>query len=147
MAPKRFWLSGALGAYGLEVSMPVSSVQRMEDIMGIMVSCHCGQVRLEVDAELVEVAECNCSVCTRSGFLHWYVPPESVKYLSEKAGVSTYWWRSATGGQHFCPNCGIAILRTSTLYPPPVSVNARCIEGIEVAKLNIRQFDGRHAYP
>jgi hypothetical protein len=115
--------------------------------MSTFVSCHCGHIRLEVTAELDEVVECNCSICVRSGFLHWYVEPDQVKFLTEKHGVSTYWWRSATGGQHFCPNCGIAVLRISTEYPLPVSINARCIEGVEISSLAIRQFDGKHAYP
>jgi hypothetical protein len=115
--------------------------------MPYRVSCHCGRIRLEVDAELGEVSECNCSICSRTGFLHWYVTPEQVKLLTEKQLLSTYAWRSVTGGQHFCPTCGIAVIRTSTQYPPPVSVNARCIEGIDLATLTIRQFDGKHAYP
>ena len=115
--------------------------------MGHIVSCHCGRLRLAVEAELGEVLECNCSICTRSGFLHWYVPPESVTYITEKNGASTYWWRNVTGGQHFCPNCGIAVIRTSTRFPPPVSINARCIDDVDVSTLNIRRFDGRHAYP
>ena len=115
--------------------------------MAYRVSCHCGHLVLEVEAPLDEVVECNCSICTRTGFLHWYVPPESVRYVSERNGASTYWWRSATGGQHFCPNCGIAVIRTSTRFPPPISINARCIEGVELSALKIRQFDGRHAYP
>ena len=118
-----------------------------EEKMPVTISCHCGRIRIEVDAELREVVECNCSVCTRSGFLHWYVEPDHVRYLSQGQSVSTYWWRSAAGGQHFCSNCGMAVLRTSTQYPPPLSVNARCIEGIDLAALNIRQFDGKNAYP
>lgn len=115
--------------------------------MTVSVSCHCGRVRLEVDDEVEEVVECNCSVCTRSGFLHWYVDPEKVRYLTEGQGVSTYWWRSAAGGQHFCTNCGTAVLRTSTQYPPPLSINARCIDAVDLSTLTIRQFDGRNAYP
>ena len=111
------------------------------------VSCHCGRLRLEVEAELGEVVECNCSICVRTGFLHWYVEPAAIRYLSERQGARTYWWRSADGGQHFCGNCGIAVIRTSTRHPPPVSVNARCIEGIDIAALTIRQFDGKHLYP
>lgn len=119
----------------------------MEANLPRTVSCHCGHIRLEVDAELAEVVECNCSICRRSGFLHWYVEPHQVKYLTPMHGVSTYWWRSATGGQHFCPNCGIAVVRTSTEYPPPIAINARCIEDLDLATLTIRRFDGRHAYP
>ena len=115
--------------------------------MAYRVSCHCGHVRLEVDGELAEVTACNCSICARTGFLHWYVPPEAVRLVSQGITMNTYWWRSATGGQHFCPVCGIAVVRTSTQYPPPVSINARCIEDVDLATLTITQFDGRHAYP
>jgi hypothetical protein len=111
------------------------------------ISCHCGHVRLEISAELGEVVECNCSICARSGFLHWYVAPEQMKLLTEKRQLATYVWRSATGGHHFCPICGIAVIRTSTQYPPPVSVNARCLEDVDLAGLTIRQFDGRHLIP
>jgi hypothetical protein len=111
------------------------------------VSCHCGQIRLEITAEPGEVVECNCSICARSGFLHWYVEPEQVKLLTEKRRLATYIWRSATGGQHSCPTCGVAVIRTSAQYPPYVSVNARCLEGVDLARLKIRQFDGRHALP
>ena len=29
--------------------------------------CHCGNVRYEVDVELREVLECNCSICSKAG--------------------------------------------------------------------------------
>jgi hypothetical protein len=110
-------------------------------------SCHCGSIRLEVTADLGEVVDCNCSICRRSGFLHWYVQPDQVKLLTQSRLLSTYVWRYASGGQHFCPTCGIAVLRTSTQFPPPLSVNARCLDDIEIAALKIRHFDGKHAIP
>lgn len=111
------------------------------------VSCHCGNIQLEVTAELGEVVDCNCSICARTGFLHWYVAPEQVRLKTQRRMLNTYVWRSVTGGQHFCPICGIAVIRTSTQYPPPISVNARCLKDVNVASLRIRQFDGKHAYP
>ena len=110
-------------------------------------SCHCGHIQLEVTAELTEVVECNCSICARSGFLHWYVAPEQVTLLTQKQLLSTYVWRVATGGQHFCPTCGVAVIRTSTQFAPPVSINARCLEGVDIGALTIRQFDGKHLMP
>lgn len=110
-------------------------------------SCHCGRIQIEVTAELTEVVECNCSICARSGFLHWYVAPEQVKLLTEKQQMSTYLWRSATGGHHFCPACGVAVIRTSTQFPPPVSINARCLEGVDIASLKIRPYDGKNLLP
>ena len=110
-------------------------------------SCHCGRIQLEITADLAEVVECNCSICAWSGFLHWYVAPDQVRLLTPKVRLSTYIWRAASGGHHFCPTCGIAVFRTSTQYPPPLSINARCLEEGELARLKIRQFDGKHLIP
>ena len=109
-------------------------------------SCHCGGVRLEVDADLADLVECNCSTCGRSGFLHWKVPAEGVRLLTEKRRLSTYVWREITSGHHFCPVCGTAMLRTG--YPGDrVSLNARCLEGVDVFRLDIRRYDGRNDMP
>jgi hypothetical protein len=110
------------------------------------VSCHCGDIRFEVDAPLAELIECNCSTCRRSGFLRWKVAARSVRLLTEKRSLSAYVWRDLTERHHFCPRCGSALLRTG--YPDdPVSVNARCIEDIDVFALEIERFDGRNEMP
>ncbi len=109
-------------------------------------SCHCGAVRLEVDAELGEVLECNCSTCRRAGYLSWYVPGKAVRLLTEKRRLSTYVWRFAHEGLHFCPTCGSAVLRTGWA-DGTVSVNARCIEGVDVFTLNVKRYDGRKEMP
>ncbi len=109
-------------------------------------SCHCGGISLEVDADLTGLLECNCSTCRRSGFLHWKVPASAVRLLSEKRRFTTYVWRHATAGHHFCPTCGTSVLRTG--YPDDrVSVNARCVEGVDVFELTVRRFDGRREMP
>lgn len=109
-------------------------------------SCHCGSIRLEVDAELGAVTECNCSTCRRSGFLHWKVASDAVRLMTERGRLSTYVWRDIAAGHHFCPTCGIAIARTG--YPGGIiSVNARCIEGIDVFTLEVRRYDGRNEMP
>jgi hypothetical protein len=121
----------------------IGRVERGRHVIVYRVSCHCGRIQLDVDAELGEVFACNCSICTRSGFLHWYVEPERVTLLTEKQAVTTYVYRGIDGGQHFCPTCGDAVYRTSVQWPPPLSVNARCIEGIDLDTLDIRPYDGR----
>jgi hypothetical protein len=109
-------------------------------------SCHCGAIRLEVDAELENLLECNCSTCRRHGFLHWKVPSGAVRLLTEKSGLSTYVWRDVTGGHHFCPTCGAGIMRTGYANNV-VSINARCVEGIDVFDLAVRRYNGRNDMP
>src|SRR5262245_21085165 len=59
------------------------------------VSCHCGAIRLSVDAELSGLEECNCSTCGRSGFVHWKVPVDAVRLITQKRMLATYLWRDA----------------------------------------------------
>jgi len=109
-----------------------------------VLSCHCGAVELEVDAELRDVLECNCSVCGRSGFLSWYVPHETVKLISQKQKLSSYYWRFASEGFHFCATCGTPVFRS---WRDAISVNARCIRGLDVFTLTPKRTNGRHEMP
>jgi hypothetical protein len=109
-------------------------------------ACHCGAIRFEVDAELSGLHECNCSSCRRHGFLHWKVPSKGVTLKTERVRLSAYAWRDLTGAHHFCPTCGTPLIRTG--YPDDkVSVNARCIEGIDVFTLEVERCDGRNEMP
>lgn len=108
------------------------------------VSCHCGAVVLEVDAELQTVGECNCSTCGRSGFLSWYVPAAAVRLVTPKVRLSSYYWRFASEGFHFCATCGNAVFRS---WRDDFSVNARCIRGVDVFALDVRRGNGRCEVP
>jgi len=102
-------------------------------------------VRLEVDADLTGLTECNCSSCVRSGFLHWKVPGTAVRLLTQKSALTTYLWRDADGGRHFCPTCGTAMMNTG--YRDRISINARCVVGIDIFTLDIARYDGRSDMP
>ena len=108
-------------------------------------SCHCGAFRLEVVADLAGLVECNCSTCGRSGFIHWKVPVEAVRLVTQRSQLSTYLWRDADAGHHFCPGCGTAMLRTG--YRDRISVNARCLEGVDIFELEVTRYDGRDLMP
>ena len=108
-------------------------------------ACHCGHVRFEVDGDLSQatIYDCNCSICSKSAYLHWYVQPEQVRLLTLKVAVATYWGRGMAGGHHFCPVCGVPLLRTSIQFPPPLSVNVRCLDGVDFSALKIAHNDGK----
>ncbi len=45
--------------------------------------CHCGRVRFEVVApSTLQVSECNCSICSKTGYLHLVVPADRFKLLA-----------------------------------------------------------------
>ncbi|MBL8744222.1 MAG: GFA family protein [Myxococcales bacterium] len=103
--------------------------------------CHCGQVRFEVSGPLDEILDCNCSICTKKGFLHWIVAPSRFRQLS--GVLATYTFGTHSARHMFCPTCGMHPFYTPRSHPDHVDVNVRCLDGIEIEKLTIRPFDGR----
>ncbi len=109
-------------------------------------SCHCGAIRLEVDAELDDLTQCNCSTCRRFGAIHWYVQASAVTMRDEKRGLSSYSWRFIHEEHRFCGTCGTSIMRTG--YPNGVvALNACTIEGVDIFALDAKRFDGRTKIP
>ena len=107
-------------------------------------SCHCGRVRFEVDTDLARVTDCNCSMCTRKGYLHCIAPPERFRLLAGADALATYQFGTRTARHHFCATCGIASFYVPRSHPDHVDVNVRCLEGVDLASLRITPFDGRH---
>jgi hypothetical protein len=105
--------------------------------------CHCGRVRFEVDGAPHEVVECNCSICSRKGYLHWIVPRGAFRLVSGADELSTYRFGTGTAQHHFCRHCGVASFYVPRSHPDGIDVNARCLEGVDVTALSRREFDGR----
>ena len=107
--------------------------------------CHCGRVRFEVEApDELEVSECNCSICSKTGFLHLIVPKERFRLLSGADALATYTFNTGTAQHLFCPVCGIKSFYVPRSHPDGYSVNARCLDAGTVERMHIRQIDGRN---
>ena len=107
--------------------------------------CHCGAVRFEVDAPAeIEVSECNCSICSRSGHLHLIVPRERFRLLRGEQELTTYRFGTGAARHLFCRTCGIKSFYVPRSHPEGVSVNARCLDEGTVARTSLRHFDGRN---
>ena len=107
-------------------------------------SCHCGAVAFEVDGELDHVVLCNCSYCSRAGYLHWNVEPKRLRLLTPPSAYHTYQFGTRTSKSHFCTTCGISPFRVPRSDPHLLDVNVRCLEGVDVASLRVQPFDGAH---
>jgi hypothetical protein len=106
--------------------------------------CHCGRVRFEVDAVPERGSECNCSICTRKGYLHWIVPRERFRLRTSPAELSTYRFNTGVAQHHFCRTCGVASFYVPRSDPDKIDVNLRCVEGVDLAALPLDRFDGRN---
>jgi len=106
--------------------------------------CHCGRVRFRVTADLDRVTYCNCSICSKKGFLHLIVPPEQFELLSGKDNLTTYEFNTRTAKHMFCKTCGIHAFYVPRSDPDKIDVNVRCIDDIDISTLTIATFDGQH---
>jgi len=108
-------------------------------------SCHCGRVRIDVFAPLPDrVYDCNCSICTRKAYLHWFVPRDLARVTVADNALATYTFNTGRARHHFCSVCGAAPFYIARSHPDDYDVNVRCVEGVDLSKLVILPFDGRN---
>jgi hypothetical protein len=106
--------------------------------------CHCGDVRFEVDGPIDDdVLDCNCSICSKKGFLHWIVPPARFRLLTSTTKLTTWTFGTGTAKHTFCSRCGIHGFYTPRSHPDHVDVNVRCLDDVDLAALTIQPYDGR----
>ncbi len=108
-------------------------------------SCHCGNVRYQVRADLAQLMTCNCSMCNRSGAIMNFVPKEDFKLLQGEDAVTDYQFGKKNIHHLFCTTCGV---RSFGRGVGPggkemVMINARCLSGVDATSLPARQVDGR----
>ena len=88
--------------------------------------CHCGDVKFQVEAsETIDVYSCNCSICSKTGFLHLISPLSKFKLQSGSDAITTYTFNTGVAKHTFCKICGI-----KSFYTPQTN--------------NIQQFDGQN---
>jgi hypothetical protein len=106
--------------------------------------CHCGRVRFKVTADLDRVTVCNCSICTKKGYLHLIVPPERFELTSGEGELTTYTFNTGVAKHTFCKHCGVAPFYVPRSDPDKIDVNARCIDEIDLSALPLHYFDGKN---
>jgi hypothetical protein len=107
--------------------------------------CHCGAVRFEIDAPAnLLVHDCNCSICSMSGFQHLIVPGSRFRLLTGADALAEYTFNTGVARHLFCRRCGIKSFYVPRSNPDGVSVNARCLEQGTIETLTVEPFDGRN---
>ena len=106
--------------------------------------CHCGRVRFRVTGDLADTLDCNCSICTKKGFLHLIVPPAQFECLRGEGALTTYQFNTETAKHRFCATCGMHPFYVPRSDPDKIDVNVRCLDDIDVAALKPKVFDGRN---
>lgn len=107
-------------------------------------SCHCKAVRFEVEAsDELEVEDCNCSICSKTGFLHLIVPKSKFRLMSGEDKLTIYTFNTGVAKHTFYSICGVKPFYIPRSNPDGVDVNLRCFDEMP-ASIKVSKFDGRN---
>ncbi len=107
--------------------------------------CHCGRVRFEVDApSTIAAYDCNCSICTKSGYLHLLVAADAFRLLRGEDALRTYTFNTGVAKHRFCGHCGVKSFYVPRSHPNGISVNVNCLDRDNIMSIEISPFDGRN---
>ena len=107
-------------------------------------SCHCGRVQFSVESpDTVEVEQCNCSVCSKSGFLHLIVPKAKFHLDCGEDDLTSYSFNTGVAKHYFCRHCGIKPFYVPRSNPDGIDVNVNALD-TRPPHIKIVQFDGQN---
>ena len=106
--------------------------------------CHCGDVRFSAElASHLTVQDCNCSMCSKTGFLHLIVSEDRFRLLTGADRLTRYSFNTGVARHLFCDVCGVKSFYRPRSNPDGWSVNARCLDEYGALDVRIEPFDGR----
>ncbi|MGK0172942.1 MAG: hypothetical protein ACI9W2_004686 [Gammaproteobacteria bacterium] len=105
-------------------------------------SCHCGDVRFEVDVDLDHARVCDCSLCLKRGALNHRVEESQIRLHTPLDAMTRYQWHTMTAKDYFCPRCGILPFRRPRTAPDLWTVNIRCLHDLDLDAVELRQLSG-----
>lgn len=112
--------------------------------MRISGGCHCKAVRFEAEvAGAVELLDCNCSICSATGFRHLIVPHGDFTLLTDAAALTSYRFGTGTANHLFCATCGIKSFYQPRSHPDAWSVNWNTLDDVTGLTMTVTAFDGR----
>jgi len=109
-------------------------------------SCHCGSVSFEIEATLTEAMECNCSHCSRKGYLLSFMPRSAFTLKSPtERELGVYTFNKHAIRHHFCEKCGCSpfCFGTDPKGNGVAAVNLRCLPDLDRSELKIVAVDGK----
>jgi hypothetical protein len=108
-------------------------------------SCHCGAVTFEVETDLEQVLECNCSHCRRKGFLLTFTPRGALTITSGEDNLATYTFNTHTIQHRFCKTCGVQPFGEGKAPSgaDTAAINVRCLETVDLAQITPVPVNGR----
>ena len=113
--------------------------------MRVSGGCHCGAVRFEAEVPReIEVLDCNCSICAKTGFRHLIVPHGDFRLERGEEALASYRFGTGAANHLFCRTCGVKSFYQPRSHPEAWSVNLTTLDDVSALEVTARPFDGRH---
>ena len=105
-------------------------------------SCHCGEVRFEIETDFPELTTCDCSICLRRNALMVKVHERAFHLLSGAQALTEYRFHTHTAQHFFCKVCGIYPFHRKRVTPDYLGINVFCLEGFDPEGIPVRRTVG-----
>ena len=113
----------------------------MPELIG---SCHCGRVAIRLPRAPNLILQCNCSLCTKTGFRGLYFRSDELAISGEFDSYVRDDLKQPFLATHRCAHCG-TITHWTPLSEPPherMGVNARLLDQSLLADVPVEEVDG-----
>jgi len=105
-------------------------------------SCHCGAVQFRVDAIIVELTTCDCSLCVKKNAVIAKVPEQALTIVDGEDMLTLYQWNTRRAKHYFCSRCGIYVFHRKRAAPDHYGINVFCLDGFDVSSIPVRATQG-----
>lgn len=105
-------------------------------------SCHCGAVRFQVSAEIVELTTCDCSLCVKKNAVMAKVHESDLAITQGEDALRLYEWNTKAAKHYFCDRCGIYTFHRKRAAPDHFGINVFCLDGFDATGIPVRATEG-----
>ncbi|MGL1920690.1 MAG: GFA family protein [Hyphomicrobiales bacterium] len=112
--------------------------------MTIKASCHCGNVKFEINTKPDFLISCNCSICSKLSTLWTHAAEQDVVFSNDDDATLSYVIGEGSLSFHTCKNCGCTTHWWSVKRGKGarMAVNLGLLSPDELKSHRIRHFDG-----
>ncbi len=105
--------------------------------------CHCGSVHIKLNRQPKEQVQCNCSLCSKTGWIGLFANPADVRIEADANILQSYVQGERMIAVWHCCKCGVTTHWTMrTENADIMGLNARIFDSEGLKHLPTRHVDG-----
>ena len=106
-------------------------------------SCHCKEVRFEINDDLKNIKQCNCSICARKNAKMALMHKDKFKIIRGGDNLSKYEFGTMVAKRFFCKICGIYTHHHRKSDPNGMGINIACLDNVDPFTVEAEILDNK----